>query len=200
MLRKLSIAAVIASVLIIPTSAFADPVHRDTHVKRHAHVDRSAHVNRNAHVNRSAQVNRRAHVNRHAQVTRTERSRQSARSGQPERSRQPARSGQPKRSRQPARTGQPKRSRQSARSGQPARSHQPERSHQSSGKRTLRCRQRIRWPLLVRPSPPPLEWPMVCIRRRPVLDRLWRPLVLGPRRLSNLRRRLAANAVPTDSF
>ena len=60
MLRKLSIAAVIASVLCIPASAFADPVNKDAQVNKP--VNRSAHVNKNVNVNRN--VNGNIHVNR----------------------------------------------------------------------------------------------------------------------------------------
>jgi UDP-3-O-[3-hydroxymyristoyl] glucosamine N-acyltransferase len=70
MLQKLSIAAVVASILFIPASAFAAPVHRHAHVNQSSHVNRSAHINRSAHVNRRAHVNRSAHINRSAHVNR----------------------------------------------------------------------------------------------------------------------------------
>jgi len=69
MLHKLSIAATIATVLLIPASAFAERVDRDVHVKknvnvnRNVHVDRNVNVNRNVHVDRNVNVNRNVHVN-----------------------------------------------------------------------------------------------------------------------------------------
>ena len=67
MLRKLSIAAVIASVLFIPASALADPVNKNVHVNKNA--NRSVHVNKNVNVN--GNVNRNAHVNNNANVNKT---------------------------------------------------------------------------------------------------------------------------------
>ena len=75
MLRKLSIAAVIASVLFIPASALADPVNKNVHVNKNAnrsvHVNKNVNVNgnvnRNAHVNNNVNVNRNVHVNRTVQ-------------------------------------------------------------------------------------------------------------------------------------
>jgi hypothetical protein len=64
MLRKLSIAAAIASVLLIPVSASAETVHRNANVNRNVHVNRNVNVNRNVHVNRNVNVNRNVHVNR----------------------------------------------------------------------------------------------------------------------------------------
>ena len=57
MLRKLSIAAAIASVLLIPVSASAETVHRNANVNRNVHVNRNVNVNRNVHVNRAVHGN-----------------------------------------------------------------------------------------------------------------------------------------------
>ena len=61
MLRKLSIAAAIASVLLIPASGFADPVNKHVHVNKN--VNRNVHVNKNVNVNRNVHVNRSVHGN-----------------------------------------------------------------------------------------------------------------------------------------
>jgi hypothetical protein len=70
MLRKLSIAAAIASVLLLPASAFAETVHRNANVNRNVHVNKNVNVNRNVHVNRNVNVNRNVHVNRNVNVNR----------------------------------------------------------------------------------------------------------------------------------
>ena len=57
MLRKLSIAAAIASVLLIPVSASAETVHRNANVNRNVHVNRNVNVNRSVHVNRAVHGN-----------------------------------------------------------------------------------------------------------------------------------------------
>ena len=57
MLRKLSIAAAIAGVLLIPASSFAETVHRNANVNRNVHVNRNVNVNRNVHVNRAVHGN-----------------------------------------------------------------------------------------------------------------------------------------------
>ena len=70
MLRKLSIAATIASVLLIPASAFADPVQKKGNVNKSANVNRSVHVNKNVKVNRNVNVNRNVHINKNVNVNR----------------------------------------------------------------------------------------------------------------------------------
>src|SRR6478752_5329196 len=66
MLRKLSIAAAIASVLLAPASAFAEPAHKNTHVNKNVNVNRNVHVNKNVNVNRNVRVNKNVNVNRAA--------------------------------------------------------------------------------------------------------------------------------------
>lgn len=74
MLRKLSIAAAIAAVLLIPAAASAASNQKGAHSNRSAPASRSVHVNRNAgakrnvHVNRNVRVNR-AHRNVHVKKT-----------------------------------------------------------------------------------------------------------------------------------
>ena len=61
MLRKLWIAASIASVLLIPASSFAEPVKKNVHVNKNVNVHRNVHVNKNVNVNRHVNVNRTVH-------------------------------------------------------------------------------------------------------------------------------------------
>ena len=58
MLRKLSIATAIASVLLVPASAFAEPVHKNAHVNKNVNVNRNVRVNKNVNVNRNVRVNK----------------------------------------------------------------------------------------------------------------------------------------------
>jgi hypothetical protein len=68
MLRKLLIAAAIANVLLVPASAFAEPVHQKTHVSKNANANRNVRVNKN--INKNVNVNRSVHVKKNVNVNR----------------------------------------------------------------------------------------------------------------------------------
>ncbi len=67
MIRKLSIAAAIATALLMPTSAFADPAqnnsqnHKNATVNKGVQSNKNATVNKNVHRNKTVNVNKAAH-------------------------------------------------------------------------------------------------------------------------------------------
>jgi hypothetical protein len=68
MIRKLSIAAAIAGVLLIPAVSFGEPQHKSGHVNKSANVNKKVHVNKN--VNRNVRVNKNVNVNKNVSVNR----------------------------------------------------------------------------------------------------------------------------------
>ena len=67
MLRKLSIAAAIASALLMPTSAFANSVQNKVQDNKHATVNKSVQGNKNATKNKNVQGNKNATKNKSVQ-------------------------------------------------------------------------------------------------------------------------------------
>jgi hypothetical protein len=71
MLRKLSIAAAIASALLMSTSAFADSAQNNVHGDKNATVNKNVHGNKNATVNKGVQSNKNATVNKNVHRNKT---------------------------------------------------------------------------------------------------------------------------------
>lgn len=66
MLRKLSIAAAIASILLVPASVSAEPVQKKAHVNKS--VNKNVNVKKNVQVNKNVNVNRNVRVNKNVNV------------------------------------------------------------------------------------------------------------------------------------